>query len=163
MNDIVEIGSYIALFLRGGVGVAFVVVLLVLLFKLLKRKYISLIMQKKITGVYVLLLLTFWIFFIGFIALAAATNEIKKEKDKVYAKITAAPSDQAADELIELIQKYGCDNEPNAWNKLRSVWITINESPNVSTEKKKQLKQFLMLQGLTMHYHDAQIIDNCKP
>ena len=162
MNNITEIGSYIMLFLRGGVGVAFVVGLLVLLFKMLKRKYISLIMQKKVTGVYVLLLLTILILFIGFIALAAATNEIKKEKDKVYAKITAAPSNQTADELIELIQKYGCDNEPNAWNKLRSVWITINESPNVSTEKKKQLKQFLMLQGLTMHYQDSKIIDNCK-
>ena len=29
-------------------------------------------------------------------------------------------------------------------------------------EKKKQLKQFLMLQGLTMHYQDSKIIDNCK-
>lgn len=53
-------------------------------------------------------------------------------------------------------------NHPNAWNKLRSVWITLNESSNVSTEKKKQLKQLLMLQGLTMHYQDAKIIDNCK-
>lgn len=162
MNNIAEIGSYIALFLRGGVGAAIVVAVLVLLFKFLKRTYISLIIQKKTIGVYVLLLLTVWILFIGFIALAAAANEIKKERGKVYAKITAAPSDQAADELIELIQKYGCDNEPNEWNKLRSVWIAINESPDVSTEKKKQLKQFLMLQGLTMHYQDAKIIDNCK-
>lgn len=87
---------------------------------------------------------------------------MRKERDALYSKITVSPSNQAADELIANIQKYGCENNPNAWNKLRSVWITLNESSNVSTEKKKQLKQFLMLQGLTMHYKDAQIIDNCK-
>lgn len=48
MNNIAEIGSYIALFLRGGVGAAIVVAVLALLFKLLKRKYISLIIQKKL-------------------------------------------------------------------------------------------------------------------
>lgn len=100
--------------------------------------------------------------FLGVFAFNAAMTQIEKEKDSIYAKIAATPSDKAADELIDLIQRCGCENKPNAWNKLRSVWIAVNESPNVSTEKKKQLKQFLMLQGLTMHYQDSKIIDNCK-
>lgn len=133
-----------------------------LFYKSLKRLYIRLISKKNTAGIFAVFFLTGFIFFLGFFALAGATAQMAKDKDKLFSKIAASPSNQAADELIAHIQQYGCENNPNAWNKLRSVWITINESPNVSTEKKKQLKQFLMLQGLTMHYQDAQIIDNCK-
>ncbi len=118
--------------------------------------------QKNTAAILALFILTGLIYFVGAFALAGAQAQIAKDKDKLFSKITASPSDQTADELIAHIQKYGCTNEPNAWNKLRSVWIALNESPNVSTEKKKQLKQFLMLQGLTMHYQDSKIIDNCK-
>lgn len=134
----------------------------VFFYKALKRLYIRLISKKNTAAILALFILTGLIYFVGAFALAGAQAQIARDKDKLFSKITASPSDQTADELIAHIQKYGCTNEPNAWNKLRSVWITINECPNVSTEKKKQLKQFLMLQGLTMHYQDAQIIDNCK-
>ena len=148
--------------IRAFIPIIFGILCYVFFYKSLKRLYIKLISKQNTAAILALFILTGLIYFVGAFALAGAKAQIARDKDKVYAKITAAPSDQAADELIELIQKYGCDNEPNAWNKLRSVWITINESPNVSTEKKKQLKQFLMLQELTMHYQDAQIIDNCK-
>lgn len=138
------------------------VVCYVFFYKALKRLYIRLISKKNTAAILALFILTGLIYFVGAFALAGAQAQIAKDKDKLFSKITASPSDQTADELIAHIQKYGCTNEPNAWNKLRSVWITINESPNVSTEKKKQLKQFLMLQGLTMHYQDSKIIDNCK-
>ena len=133
-----------------------------LFYKSLKRLYIRLICKKNIAGIFAVFFLTGLIFFLGFFALAGALTQLRRERDQLFARIAMSPSDQTADELIAHIQKYGCENNPNAWNKLRSVWITINESPNVSTEKKKQLKQFLMLQGLTMHYQDSKIIDNCK-
>lgn len=133
-----------------------------LLYKPLKKLCIRMAIRKNTIGMIAVFFLTIPLFFVGFFSIIGAQAQIRKEKDALYSKITVSPSNQAADELIANIQKYGCENNPNAWNKLRSVWITLNESSNVSTEKKKQLKQFLMLQGLTMHYKDAQIIDNCK-
>ena len=138
------------------------VVCFIFLYKPLKKLYMRLLRKRNIAGVFGVFFLTGLIYFIGFFALVGAVTQLGKERNLFFARIAASPSDQTADELIAYIQQYGCENHPNAWNKLRSVWITINESQNVSTEKKKQLKQFLMLQGLTMHYQDAQIIDNCK-
>ena len=134
----------------------------VLFYKPLKKLYMRLLRKRNIAGVFGVFFLTGLIYFIGFFALVGALTQLRKERDRLFARIAMSPSDQTADELIAYVQQYGCENNPNAWNKLRSIWITFNESPNVSTEKKKQLKQFLMLQGLTMHYQDAQIIDNCK-
>lgn len=134
----------------------------VFFYKALKRLYIKLISKQNTAAILALFILTGLIYFLGFFALAGALTQLRKERDRLFARIAMSPSDQTADELIAYVQQYGCENNPNAWNKLRSIWITFNESPNVSTEKKKQLKQFLMLQGLTMHYQDSKIIDNCK-
>ena len=134
----------------------------VLFYKPLKKLYMRLLRKRNIAGVFGVFFLTGLIYFIGFFALVGAVTQLRKERDQLFARIAASPSDHTADELIAYIQQYGCENHPNAWNRLRSIWITFNESPNVSTEKKKQLKQFLMLQGLTMHYQDSKIIDNCK-
>lgn len=134
----------------------------VLFYKPLKKLYMRLLRKRNIAGVFGVFFLTGLIYFIGFFALVGAVTQLGKERNLFFARIATSPSDQTADELIAYIQQYGCENHPNAWNRLRSIWITFNESPNVSTEKKKQLKQFLMLQGLTMHYQDSKIIDNCK-
>ena len=138
------------------------VVCFIFLYKPLKKLYMRLLRKRNLVGVFAVFFLTGLIYFIGFFALVGALTQLGKERNLFFARIAASPSDQAADELIAYIQQYGCENHPNAWNRLRSIWITFNESPNVSTEKKKQLKQFLMLQGLTMHYQDSKIIDNCK-
>ena len=139
-----------------------IVVIYMLAYKPLKKLCLHLLIKRKKLTLTAIFFLTVPFFLIGFFAIKGAQAQIEKEKDALYSKITISPSEQAVDELIANIEKYGCVNDPNSWNKLRSVWITINESPNVSTEKKKQLKQYLMLQGLTMHYQDAKIIDNCK-
>ena len=138
------------------------VVCFIFLYKPLKKLYMHLLRKRNLVGVFAVFFLTWFIYFIGFFALAGALTQLRKERDQLFTRIAVSPSDQTADELIAYIQQYGCENHPNAWNRLRSIWITFNESPNVSTEKKKQLKQFLMLQGLTMHYQDSKIIDNCK-
>mgnify|MGYP006956019727 FL=1 len=148
--------------IRAFIPIIFGVLCYVFFYKPLKQLYIKLISKQNTAAILALFILTGLIYFLGAFALAGAKTQMAKDKDKLFSKIIAAPSNQATDELIAHIQQYGCENHPNAWNKLRSVWITINESPNVSTEKKKQLKQFLMLQGLTMHYQDSKIIDNCK-
>ena len=148
--------------IRAFIPIIFGVLCYVFFYKALKQLYIRLISKKNIAGIFAVFFLTGLIFFLGFFALAGALTQLRKERDQLFARIAVSPSDQAADELIAYIQQYGCENNPNAWNRLRSIWITFNESPNVSTEKKKQLKQFLMLQGLTMHYQDSKIIDNCK-
>lgn len=87
-------------------------------------------------------------------------NKRVEERNSIYGAVANTPSDFTVDNLIAYIKREGCWNEPQYWNQLRAVWLAVNESPNVSTEKKKQLKQFLMLKGLTMHHQDAQIIDN---
>ena len=84
----------------------------------------------------------------------------KKKYDAMYQKIAANPSDASVDALIDFHTRNICINEPNYWNRLRAVWLAINASPNVTTPKKEQLKSFLMLKWLNMHYKDAQIIDN---
>ena len=134
----------------------------VFFFFVLKHVLMLLLSKKQMVIAGIIMCATAVVYGLGIFAAFGAVVQIRKEKDKAYKKITVLPSDSAADELIATIKKYGCENKPNEWNKLRGVWITINESPNVSTEKKKQLKQFLMLQGLTMHYQDSKIIDNCK-
>lgn len=108
----------------------------VLFYKSLKRLYIRLISKKNIAGIFAVFFLTGLIYFLGFFALAGALTQLRKEREQLFARIAVSPSDQTADELIAYVQQYGCENNPNAWNKLRSIWITFNESPNVSSEKK---------------------------
>lgn len=105
-------------------------------------------------------LIIFLVPIILFIILAVASKNKHKKYHDFYASIAANPSDSAVDTLIDFHQKNICIDEPNCWNQLRAVWFAINESPNVTTAKKTQLKSFLMLKGLTMHHKDAQIIDN---
>lgn len=105
---------------------------------------------------------TFWMCLSTLFAYICFSSKLDKNRNKIYETLAQNPNDTNVDMLVQDIEKYGCANNPNAWNKLRAIWMTVNESSNVSTDKKKQLKQFLMLKGLTMHYQDAKIIDNYK-
>ena len=107
-------------------------------------------------------LFTFWLGFTGLFAMILTSAKIDKQRNKVYDTLVQNPSDENVDLLIKDIEMFGCTNHPNAWNKLRAIWMTANESSNITTDKKKQLKQFLMLKGLTMHYQDSKVIDNYK-
>ena len=100
--------------------------------------------------------------FSGLIAYICLSSKIDKERQKIYDTLVQNPNNTNVDVLIKDIETHGCANNPNAWNRLRAIWFVVNESSNVTTDKKKQLKQFLMLKGLTMHHKDAQIIDNYK-
>ena len=103
---------------------------------------------------------TFWFCFTGMIAQIIVYNKFEKKKTKLFKEVSAIPSDSNVDKLIDFLDHSIFDDKPNNWNQLRAVWFAVNESPDVTTTKKKQLKQFLMLQGLTIHRQDAEIIDN---
>lgn len=103
------------------------------------------------------------------VAFIAALSKVKKiskslmsDRDAIYERLSLDPTVEDINSLTEFIKKWGCINEPNEWNKLRAVWLSVNESPNIPTEKKTEFKKFLMLKGLTMSHKDAEVIDNCK-
>lgn len=88
-------------------------------------------------------------------------GHILEEKRKtLYNEVSLNPSNEAVDKLKYFIEQNGCIDTPKNWNQLRAVWVSINESPNVRTEKKKEIIQFLRLKGLTMYYKEAEVIDN---
>ena len=61
------------------------------------------------------------------------------------------PNNSNVTMLIDYIEKHGCTNTPNEWHRLRGVWYACNESSNISTDKKQELKKFLMLKGLYLN------------
>ncbi len=113
----------------------------------------------KVLGL-IITLATFPILFVGPIAYISVSIKLGKERGKLYNEVAAMPSDDRVDDLITYINKHGCVNDPQSWNQLRAVWFAINESPNVTTQKKNEVKSFLMLRGLAMHHNDAKVIDN---
>ena len=88
------------------------------------------------------------------------SNNLKKTRDSIYEKLSVNPTVEDVNNLIDFIKEWGCINTPNEWNKLRAVWFSVNESSNIPTEKKTELKKFLMLKGLTMYHQDSEVIDN---
>ena len=151
-----------------GMGSMGVIVLGVLYFfavKLQMKLFMHWAKKGKSTAITIYMIVTLFTFWLGFSTLFAmilTSARIDKQRNKVYDTLVQNPSDENVDLLIKDIEMFGCTNHPNAWNKLRAIWMTVNESSNITTDKKKQLKQFLMLKGLTMHYQDAKIIDNYR-
>lgn len=89
-------------------------------------------------------------------------NKRVAERKTVYDNATNTPSDFTVDNLIAYTEREGCWNEPQYWNQLRGVWFAVNESPNVSTAKKTELRNFLMTKGLRLVGNDKNVIDNFK-
>ena len=148
-----------------GIGAIIFCVVYYFAVKLQKRLFLHWAKKGKSTAItiyMVVTLFTFWLGLTGLFAMILASAKIDKQRNKVYDTLVKNPNNDNVDMLIKDIETYGCTNHPNAWNRLRAIWMTVNESPNVSTDKKKQLKQFLMLKGLNIHYQDAKIIDNYK-
>lgn len=73
---------------------------------------------------------------------------------------TNNPTDAAVDQLISSYALIGPENHPKEWNKLRNAWISVNNSPNVSYEKKEELLKFLLKKGLSIPYSQQRIINN---
>lgn len=148
-----------------GIGIIILGVIYFVAVRLQMRLFLHWAKKGNTTAPTIYMIVTLFTFFLGLTTLFAmilTSAKIDKQRGKVCDALVQNPSNENVDLLIKDIETYGCNNHPNAWNKLRAIWMTVNESSNVTTEKKKQLKQFLMLKGLTMHYQDAKIIDNFK-
>jgi len=147
--------KYVAYFLLGMIYVTAVMLQAKLFKRWMKKKSMNKI------GFYLFFtVFTCWMFFSALIALFMLYSKMAKDREKIYKELSINPTNQGVDKLITFIDEYFCENKPQEWNRLRAVWLAVNESSAVTTDKKKQLKQFLMLQGLRMHHNDAQIIDN---
>ena len=91
-----------------------------------------------------------------------AEVKARKKIHNMYNSLINSPDNDGVDKLIAFIKKKGCVNTPNYWNRLRNVWYSCNKSSNVSTNKKEELLNILMLNGIRLNNEDKQIIDNYK-
>ncbi len=87
-------------------------------------------------------------------------HKYNKASSEIVAKLTSEPSDSVVDEYIAHINRFGCEDKPNAWHQVRGVWYACNNSNNVTTEKKKELLTLLLLKGLYLNNDEKKIIDN---
>ena len=160
------IGNLIASIAKlGGLGI--LLILYIISIKLHMRLFRHWLEKRTTSKISLYIFITFFLtgicfFGSGLIALFTLSAKYEKERKKIYERVSMSPSDAGVDELMDFIKKYSINNTPNDWNQVRAVWFRCNESPNVTTEKKKELKNYLMLQGLRMHYKEAEVIDNYK-
>ena len=92
---------------------------------------------------------------------AEVQAEAKKKTDFLI-EVQNNPCDENVDKLIETIEKDGgvITNNPANWNTFRGLWFVYNESKNVTTEKKYQLRNWLMMKGLRITGQDKEVRDN---
>lgn len=89
-------------------------------------------------------------------------KEVKKFVEPIKEKVQTNPCDSNVDAYMDMIEEYGILNEPQSWNQVRAIWFMVNESPDVTTDKKRQLRNFLMAKGLRLTNSDKNVIDNYK-
>lgn len=86
-------------------------------------------------------------------------NKIRKQEINYLVNTL---SDSSVDRFINYIKTWGCDNKPDAWGELKGAWQIVNESPNISYEKKKEMRDCLMLNGLKLYNNEMKIMQNCR-
>lgn len=111
--------------------------------------------------------LVFSIMFLPFlpayiIAIKRYGKEVKTRIEPVKNAIQCNPCDSTVDDYIAMTEEYGILNDPKTWNQVRAVWFVVNESSDVTTEKKKELRNFLMSKGLRLTNQDKNVIDNYR-
>ena len=100
--------------------------------------------------------------FVPFAAYGLYSLKFKKVLKTNCEMVSKLPSDSSVDVFINYVKQWGFYNHPEQWNQIRGVWFIINESSNVSTYKKKELRDYLMTNGLRLNNSEKQIIDNFK-
>ena len=84
----------------------------------------------------------------------------KKLEKIAYGNLEASQTNENVDEFMKFISKYGIVNQPPVWNRVRGIWFMVNESQNVTTEKKTELRNLLVSKGLRLTPNERKIIDN---
>lgn len=87
-------------------------------------------------------------------------HKLNNQKSAIFAKLTSNPDDSVVDEYIAHLNKFACEDTPNAWHQVRGVWYAVNNSANVTTAKKQELLTILLVKGLFLTDKEKQIIDN---
>ena len=118
---------------------------------------VSLKKQKNaMTVAYALIII--WI--ISWPAYGFYTMKFKKILKENCQKVSSSPNDSSVDVFLNYVKQWGFYNHPEQWNQVRGVWFIVNESSKVSTSKKKELRDYLIINGLKLHNSEKQIIDN---
>ena len=111
----------------------------------------------------------YWCFILFFFAplgvigaFVGASIKESKNRQTLYETLRKEPSDDKVDEFIQYIEKFNTTNTPEAWQHLRTVWLRVNESPNVTTDKKRELIEFLKVKGLYINNEEARVFNNYK-
>ena len=123
--------------------------------------YILMVKFKKQKTAYIIMCATIFPgFFASMIAYGFYSLKFKKVLKENCQKVSFSPSDISVDVFLNYVKQWGFYNHPEQWNQVRGVWFIVNESSNVSTIKKKELRDYLIINGLKLHNSEKQIIDN---
>ncbi len=90
------------------------------------------------------------------------SNKYGKKREAEFYYIANNLNNNSVDRFIKYINEWGCVNKPDAWGQLKGVFRIVNESSNISYNKKKELRDCLMLNGLKLYNNEMNIIDNYK-
>lgn len=93
----------------------------------------------------------FFIFWLSIVFLIIKTiigwNKIRE----VIQNFNYNPSDQAVYEIINAVNKIGyIPNNPSNWDTMRAANKLVSESESVSSECKKEFRQFLLTKGVNV-------------
>ena len=124
--------------------------------------YRVMVAVKKQKLAFVVFAISLLLAFVPFAAYGLYSLKFKKVLKTNCEMVSKLPSDSSVDVFINYVKQWGFYNNPEQWNQIRGVWFIINESSNVSTYKKKELRDYLMTNGLRLNNSEKQIIDNFK-
>lgn len=89
-----------------------------------------------------------------------ATIRSNKLKKIAYKNLEASQTNENVDEFIKIVSRGSITNQPPVWNRVRGIWFMVNESPNVTTDRKTELRNLLVSKGLRLTPNERKIIDN---
>ena len=94
--------------------------------------------------------------------LAKYASKKTQEQYAIMSGLAKAPTDEKVDAFMELVDSEGgqIGNNPDNWNSFRNLWFAVNESPNVTTQKKNLFCMWLCNKGLILSERQARIKDN---
>ena len=127
----------------------------------IQYKLMLLMKKPKRAGIYMIVtIFACWFFGSTWLAYGLYLAKYTKIRKKKFEKIAFSVNNDSPDELKKYIKAWDLQNDPKSWNELRGVWTIINESPNVSADKKRDLRDFLIIKGLRLTGIDKNVIDN---
>jgi hypothetical protein len=78
----------------------------------------------------------------------------------IQVQATTNPTEKTVKPVIIFYTIWFPTNYPKEWVKLRNLWYSVNNSPNVTTETKQKLLRILTLKGLHLSEGAKRIKNN---